>query len=264
MNIQKAIITLNRSQLCTEENHFLEGLNPLCVLIVTLVYLLFLLSLPVFRPELTIWYAVYPILMAPMTGISYGRLLRQSLWVLPLVACIGIFNPLFDQRVAFSTGSVDITMGWLSFLTIMLRGILAMQALLILIRITGFINICNSLRKMGLPKVLTLQLYLVYRYIGLLLEEADTMHRSLKSRGYGKKSFPLKLWMHFAGSLLIRSYERSRRIHYAMLSRGFSGEISMSTNLSWALKDLVFASVWVGIFIFFRWFDLTGLFSGSL
>ena len=248
MKLQKAILTLNSYQIGEEEKTFVGRLDSRALLLVTLAYIVCLLSLPIEVPERLIWFALYPILLAPLSGLNYTSIFFKSLYVLPFIVLIGIANPFYDRRVAFEAGSFEVTYGWLSFLTIILRGLLSVQALLILINNCGFIGICDALKRLYVPKVLTTQLLLLYRYLGLLLEEAFNMQRAVTSRGYGKKSFPIKMWVTMVGSLLIHTYERSKRIHDAMLSRGFNGAIPMGVTRKWSYNDSIFMAIWIGIF----------------
>ncbi|MCH5227901.1 MAG: cobalt ECF transporter T component CbiQ [Muribaculaceae bacterium] len=256
MKIQKALLTLSSYQTGSEEKTILSGLDSRALILVTLAYIICILSLPIEVPDVLIWFAIYPIMMAPLSGRSYTSVFIKSLYVLPFILVIGIANPFYDRRPAFEIGNMTVTYGWLSFLTIVLRGLLSVQALIILIGNCGFIGFCNALIKLRVPKVLTTQLLLLYRYVGLLLQEAFNMHRALTSRGYGKKSFPMKMWATMVGSLLIHTYERSKRIHYAMLSRGFNGSIPLGTLNKWRLGDSIFCVTCLALFLFLSYFNL--------
>lgn len=256
MNHRKAILILNSYQTGIEEKSQIIDLDPRSLLITTLIYIICILSLPIEIPEKLIWFAAYPIIMAPISGINYISIFLKSLYVLPFIVLIGLANPIYDKRAAFEIGGVVISYGWLSFLTIILRGLLSMQALIILIRNSGFIGICNALNRMRVPKILTTQLLLLYRYMGLLIEEAFSMHRAISSRGYGKKSFPIKMWVTVVGSLLIRTYERSKRIYDAMLSRGFNGQIPLGENHKLHSADFIFCAMWTLLFLFLTFFNV--------
>lgn len=197
--------------------------------------------------------------MAPLSGNEYSKILRQSLYILPLLILIGIFNPFIYTQTAFEISGIDISVGWLTFISILLRGLLAIQALIIMVDNSGFIEICNALRSIGVPKILTTQLLMVYRYMSVLLQEVDSMHCAVVSRGFGKKSFPIKFWGTFTGSLLIRTYERSKRIHSAMLARGFNGSIPLGKSEKWGHRDFFFSASWITVFIFLYFFNLSSL-----
>jgi cobalt/nickel transport system permease protein len=58
------------------------------------------------------------------------------------------------------------------------------------------------------------------------------------------------------GPLLLRTLDRAQRIHTAMLSRGFDGEIRMLRPLRIRPGDAVFLTGWIGAFVLLRIYDL--------
>lgn len=198
-------------------------------MLLTLVYLALLLSVPLQDVSRLVWFAAYPIVAASVAGCGYGRVLRQSLYVLPLIVFVGIFNPLVDRTPAFVAWGVTVSRGWVSFVSITVRGLLSVQAVLVLTASCGFADVCRQLRALGVPSFLTTQLLMVYRYMSVLLEELQTMARARAARGYGRRSYPLKLWGAMAGQLFLRSVDRAERIHRAMLARGFDGTMPRYT-----------------------------------
>lgn len=259
MNLQKAILTLSTSQKSSGKDSLLSGIVPTAMLLVTFLYLICLLSLPLGKPDALIWFAVYPIIMSPMSDLSYGSVLKKSFYILPFVMLIGIFNPFIDTAPAFSIGGVIISHGCLTFLSILIRGLLSFQALYILIHLCGFLDFCAALQKIGIPKVMTTQLLMLYRYIDVLMEEAMKLKSSVASRAYGKKSLPIKLWTRIMGNLLLRTVDRSKRIHHAMLARGFDGHIPTETSFHWTSKDSLFLLSWTLIFILLYLLDISKL-----
>lgn len=259
--LQRAIDTLNRRQTASDVESHIGDIDPRAMLVVTAVYLLTMLSVHPEQLGMLIWFAIYPIVTSSLAHIRYEKVFVQSLIVLPLLIFIGLFNPLYDHRVAFNVNGLRITMGWITFLSIILRGLLSMQALLLLVEVCGFIGFCNALRRLGVPKLLTTQLLMLYRYIGVLMEEALQMQRARASRGYGRKSYKLKMWGAFIGQLLLRTLERSRRINAAMLARGFNGVIpdSYRSTQRWQTADTVYCLVWIPILLFLRYADLSNM-----
>ena len=57
------------------------------------------------------------------------------------------------------------------------------MAALILIALTGFNAVCRALTRLGVPRLFVVQLLLFYRYIFVLVDEAERMEmaRSLRS-----------------------------------------------------------------------------------
>ncbi len=229
------------------------------LLVVTLVYLVAVLSVPLYAPQRIVWLAVYPVVQSEMSGIGFARVFGKSLWVLPLILLIGIFNPFIDTQTAFTIGGVAVSRGWVSFFSIMLRGLLAVQAVVILTMTAGFYDMCHAMRRFGCPKVLVTQLQFTYRYMVVVVEEAVGMDRARKARGFGRNSYPLRMWGRMVGQLLVRSYERATRIYRAMLSRGFDGTMPLSrpqhmSGLSW-----VFMLIWVAVMLALRLINISQL-----
>ena len=230
-------------------------------LIVTLIYIIALLSINIYEPQKAIWMAAYPVVASEMTGIGYGKLFLRSLWILPLMIVIGIFNPLLDTHTAFYVYGVNVSQGWVSFCSIILRGLLSMQALLLAVKANGLIDLFNSMRTIGCPAILTTQLLLTYRYLAVIIEEAIHMRRARTARGYGRKSYPLPMWGQFIGQLLLRSTMRARRIHNAMVARGFDGTLPTGSRHKWTVSDWAWMAGWCVVIAALRFIDFSSLFN---
>lgn len=257
--LEKAITILYARQMKPAERSHIGDIDPRALLLVTVVYLVAMLSVPLQRTDMIIWFATYPIISAPLAHIAYERLLRNSLFVLPLLVFIGIFNPIYDHTSAFSLFGFNVNFGWISFFSIIIRGLLATQALLLLIRMSGFNEMCEALHRLGCPGLIATQLLMVYRYLSVLLQEALIMQHARQARSYGKKSFNASMWGAFVGQLLLRTLERSRRINMAMKARGFNGTLNTSANMHWTTADTVYCLVWIPVFFAFRFIDVSSL-----
>lgn len=256
--LEKAIVILNARQLAADGSLIAE-IDPRALLVVTLFYLLAMLSVPVADAGMLVWFAAYPIVSAALARVEYGAVFRGSLCVLPLLVVIGIFNPLFDKAPAFMVGSVAVSRGWVSFASVVIRGLLSVQALLILIRVAGFNRLCDAMRRLGMPRVLATQLLMAYRYLAVLLEEALSMHHARLARGYGRASYGPAMWGPFAGQLMLRSMERARRIHQAMKARGFNGSLPDGKPGRWHTADTLYCLAWIPAIALLRLADLSAI-----
>jgi len=235
-------------------------ISATALLVVTLVYLVAVLSVPLYAPQCLVWLAVYPVLLSEMSGIGFARVFRQSLWVLPLILLIGIFNPIMDTVTAFILGGVAVSRGWVSFFSILLRGLLAVQAAVIMTKAAGFYDMCVAMRSLGCPRMLVTQMQLTFRYMIVVVEEAVGMDRARKARGFGRSSYPLGMWSRMVGQLLVRSYERATRIHRSMLSRGFDGTMPLSRTRKMDAGSWIFMLVWIVVILLLRLLDISQLF----
>lgn len=255
-SIDKALLKLNDVERISCRSTSSMGRDVRSQLIVTLAYLVAVLSFPLDNLGGIIIFAVYPIIGCTLADISYGRIFKLSLYTLPFIAFIGMFNPIFDHRPMLHIGTVVISEGWIQFMSIIVRGLLSVQATLLLVLSSGFITICRGLRCLGMPEIFSTQLFLLYRYIFVLLQEARSMQMARTSRGYGRTSYGIRFWAVFVGQLLLRTADRAERLHNAMLSRGFSGMFPMSHPLQWRWSDTVYLTTWTCLFVAGRIFDI--------
>lgn len=241
----------------------LQRIDARAKVLVTLVFLVTMLSLPPGRLSAILPYFLFPIVAAAAGGMRYRTLFRRSLVVVPFVAFVGVFDLFGDRIPAFAAGPVVVTQGAVRFVAIVVRGLLSVQALLVLIGTTGFYRLCRSLQRLGVPALMTSQLLFVYRYVYVLLEEALAMSRARDARSFGRRSYPLQVWGTLVGQLLIRTFERSERIGRAMLARGFTGRIpdTERSRTPWTRRDTLFLAGWSAAFVLLRIFQPAELFA---
>jgi len=100
----------------------------------------------------------------------------------------------------------------------------------------------------------------MYRYLAVLADEATRMMRARAARSGGRDGSrgggPLR-WRatvtgRMAGSLFLRSYERSERIYAAMQSRGFEGTLRHLHGHAVTAGEMVAFAVFVGILVAFE------------
>lgn len=235
----------------------LHGIDARAKLLATTLFLATMLSVPLSRPADLALYFAFPILCAAMGGLGYGTIFRRSLIVLPFAAFIAAFNLFYDREPAFRIHQIVVTRGGVLFLSTLLRGLLSVQALLVLIAATGYYRLCRAMQRLGAPAVFTAQLLFVYRYVYVLIEEAMAMQRARDARSFGRRSYPLRIWGTLVGQLLIRTFDRAERISRAMLARGFTGRLpgGLSARTSWSRRDTLFLAGWSAALMLLRLFS---------
>ena len=217
-----------------------QSLHPLAKLLTTVGYILLLMSFDKYALMGIASMGVYPLLAFHKGGLSYRTALKRLLFVLPLVAFVGIANPFFDKHV-FLLGPWQIGAGYISFFSLLLKGLLAVLASYLLIATTTIEQICYALRLLQLPKLLVTQLLLSYRYLTLLLEQADTIAQAYALRAPKQKGVHFKVWGSLAGQLLLRSIDRANNLYDSMLLRGYQGEYYYGGPLpSWGRRDCLY------------------------
>jgi len=230
----------------------LHGLDPRAKLITTLLFIVAVVSFDRYTILALIPFFIYPIVLISAGGLPVGYLLKKILWVSPFAVLVGIFNPIMDREIIYHIGSIGISGGWISFFSILLRFLLTLSAALILIALTGFNAVCQALTRLGMPRPFVVQLLFFYRYIFVLVDEAERMEMARSLRSFNSRSTNFRTFISIIGHLLLRSLDRAERIYLAMRSRGFDGNIRMIKTINLRWKDLAFMAGWAILFIGFR------------
>lgn len=230
--------------------------DPRAKLLLTLAFVLTVLSFDRYRVGALLPLALFPAALAA-TGQIPGRLLWRALcFALPFALMVGLANPWFDRAPMLWWGSVPISAGWVSFASIGLRSGLCISAAVVLLGGTGMPALCAAMARLGVPRVFTTQLLLLHRYLFVLGEEAQRLRTAYRLRAVNRRRLPLATYASLAGQLLLRAHDRAQRVHQAMLSRGFDGELRLARQWHWARADTAFVALWCGYFVLARVVDL--------
>ena len=234
----------------------LHRLDPRAKLITTLVFIVAVVSFDKYALSALIPFFIYPVVQISAGGLPAGYLLRKVLLVSPFAVLIGIFNPLMDREILFHMGTISISGGWVSFLSILLRFILTVTAALVLIALTGFNAVCMALAKLGVPSPFVVQLMFLYRYLFVLTDEAARMVRAWSLRSFNSRAMSFKTFGSLVGHLLLRTLDRAQRIHLAMCCRGFDGRIRIIRSMKISFKEVGYVIGWSVLFIFLRYYNI--------
>jgi len=116
---------------------------------------------------------------------------------------------------------------------ILARSGLSMLVAVTLVTITPFADLLRAMRRLGLPALLVAVMAMMYRYLFVLVDEAQRLIRAREARSAASASGRAGRTMawratvagRMIGTLFLRTYERSERIYQAMLARGYQGDI---------------------------------------
>lgn len=232
----------------------LSRLNPVSHLTVTLVFVVFVVSVGRYEPAMLAAYAVYPIITPILGDIPFGVILKRVLLALPAVIFLGIFNPILDKNQIL-LGSIAISAGWISLFSLVVKCILTVSSALILICIIGIDGVCASLRTFKIPDLIVVQLAFTYRYIHVLGEEAVRVLTSYKLRAPMSRGVSPSQFGPLCGGLFLRSAKRAENIYAAMRCRGFNGGFPSNVK-TMTLYDYLYILLWIAFFIFARLVNL--------
>jgi cobalt/nickel transport system permease protein len=116
--------------------------------------------------------------------------------------------------------------GLLGAWNILVKGTLGVLTSLTLAATTPLRDLLLGLQRLHAPSLVVTIATLMLRYVDVIVAEARRMRLARISRGHD----PRFLWQAGAtargvGALFVRSYERGERVHLAMLSRGWTGQM---------------------------------------
>ena len=151
-------------------------------------------------------------------------------------------------------GQIEITGGVISMLTLMLKGVFTVSASYLLIATTTIEKICCALEICHLPKSLVMQVWLIYRYISVLLAETQRVVQAYELRAPGQKGIHFKVWGSLMGQMLLRSMDRAEVIYESMCLRGFDGVFRLKKEIRFCARDAVYLVLWIVIFAVLRYF----------
>jgi cobalt/nickel transport system permease protein len=234
-------------------------LDPRAKLVTTLVFVCTVVSFGKYEISALMPFVLFPLALLLAADLPAGILLKKLLLAAPFAFFIGVFNPLLDRQILLQLGSLEISGGWISFISILLRFALTVFAALILIATTSFTGVCMAMERLGAPRIFALQLLFLYRYLFVLIDEALRMVRARALRTFHGRGMGMQVAGHMAGQLLLRTLDRAQRIHQAMLCRGFDGEIRMLRPLHIGRLEVLFTLGWSAFFLLLRFVNLPQL-----
>lgn len=237
--------------------------SALSKLFVTVLYILTVMSFGKYDLTGVFMMALYPYFMFQLCGIPFRTCLYKMRYIIPLVAFVGIFNPFFDRAVLLRIGSLGISGGMISFITLLCKGLLCLSASFLLVSTTKIDDLCAALRRIHIPSMLVTVFMLTYRYISVLTEEVAVMSDAYHLRAPGQKGIAVQAWGSFLGQLLLRSMDRAEELYAAMLLRGYRGEFPETHHDHKSSASLIFALVSAVLIILFRLVNIPALI-GSL
>lgn len=258
-HIETALRDLNRLDLLATGNSPMHRLDPRAKVLVTLVYIVTVVSFGRYEVSALLPFAIFPVVVATSSALPPSVLIRKLMVVLPFAAVVGLFNPFFDREILMTLGPLAVSGGWLSFVSIILRAVLTVGTALALVAVTGFSGVCMALERFGVPQAFVVQLLFLYRYIFVLGDEGLRMARARELRSFAGRGMGLRVYGSLVGSLLLRTWERAERIHMAMLSRGFRGEFHIRRECRFGRRELLFTLGWCAIFMLLRFVNVPQL-----
>jgi len=237
----------------------LHRLHPRAKIFITFVYIIAVVSFSRYDVLGEVPFFFYTVIACSLADLPMRVLHKRFLIALPFCAFVGVTNLFLDRNVAFVIGETEITYGLLSFIAIVLRTYLCVMAVFILIATTPFPALTRELRRLRVPKIFVTLIEMIYRYIGVLIDEASSMSTAYKLRSVATKGVAMKDMGPFVGQLALRSFDRGERVYAAMACRGFGGEFPEHTPVKMMRMDILAACLLCAAFVILRLFPVLNM-----
>lgn len=247
-----AIHEIHSLENLAERGTYLCRIHPLSKVLVTIWYLVLVMSFGNDDISGLMGMALYPAVLMITGDISLKAALKRMRPLLLMVCLIGAANPFLDRRACFAIGRVTVTAGMLSMVSLLLKTGFAVFASYILIAATTMEQICYALRKLHVPQVAVTVLLLIYRYLVLMLKEAERITQAYGLRSPGEKGIRKSAWGSLAGQMLLRSVDRAHMVYESMLLRGFRGEFFPGGEFVPVRQSVCYVLAWGGVLLLFR------------
>lgn len=165
-----------------------------------------------------------------VSRVPLGYVAKRSLVVIPFALMVAASMPFMSHTAAssplFAWRGIHVSReGLLILWNVAIKAYVGVVCLVTLSTTTPFPKLLQGLEQLHAPKLVTLLVSFLYRYLFVLADEALRMKRAAASRGYrGRWLWQAGTVGHLIGTLFLRSYERGERVYLAMASRGFTGK----------------------------------------
>lgn len=208
----------------------LGGLDPRCKLVALLAFVVIVALLR----DLTIllFALAYVLALLMISGVPARHLAGRFALAVPF-ALLGAL-------------SVYLSSGIGAAVAMFVRISTCVLAILLLSGTTPFFDMLKGLQRLRVPRIFVNLLLFTYRYLFVISDEMGRMSVARKARGARRgrsllDRAAMKNVSFTAGMVLVRAHERGVRMHDALRSRGFDGEIRTLTKFHAGALEAVFA-----------------------
>lgn len=221
-----------------EKNSVIHKINPAIKIIVSLAYIMEVISLKNFKLSICIIILLYTLIVMQAGKVPKAMIFKRIAFVLLIPIGISFTNLLIDP----SYNQLILS------LILLFKCIFSVMGGLLLIATTGMNNIAVGLRKLKIPKILVLQILMIYRYLALMLEYGESINSAYRLRALNEKGIQLKDFGNIIGQMLLKSFDRAENVYAAMKLRGFEGEYYTNGKMDIKIKDYCYLILWMSLF----------------
>lgn len=216
----------------------IHRLPPQCKLAAVVAFAVVVVATPREAFWAFAFYAALLVAVAAAARVPPAFVLRRMAVEVPFVL-FAVALPVIGlgERVQVLGLSLSVAGLWAAW-NILAKATLGVAASVLLAATTEPRALLLGARRLRLPSLLVQIAMFMLRYMDVILDEARRMRVARESRGFRARDLrQAPVLARSAGALFIRSYERGERVHLAMLSRGYTGEMPVIDDRRATARD---------------------------
>lgn len=189
-------------------------------------------------------------------GFALKRIRMVFFFLFPLLLVMPLT---VEGRELINIGGISVSLDGLVFASlIIIRALAAVTFALTMLATTRFDLTMKALYALNIPGTLVQMLLFTYRYIFVIIDEFSRMWESMECKGFSLKAnyHGLSIFGNMLGMIIIKSYDRTRRVYESMIAKGYTGKPRTLVHLKMSKKDYVLSTCMVGIAIFVHAYQL--------
>jgi len=165
--------------------------------------------------------------MAFAARLDFHEVLRRFLAPVAFLLLLWMVLPWsYEGEILATVGPVTITRPGMALCAqISLKTISLLVAFMALLATMTVDTLGHTLSRLRLPDKMVHLILITYRYIFVLEQEYQRLVRAMKIRNFHPRTslHSYRTYAYLVGMLFVSASERARRVHSAMICRGFSG-----------------------------------------
>ena len=238
-DISKAIYDIRKIDELGDMNTKIHKIDSAIKIIVTIIYVIKILSIKQFTILNIICIVLYPLILFIIGKVQIKFILKKVIYVFPIILGLSVINLIID----FSYSEIYFSV------LLLFKCTFALVGALLLIVTTGINNLAFGLKKLKIPNILIMQILMLHRYVILMMEECYKVKSAYELRTLGEKSMTMKDYVQIVGQMFLKTLDISENVYEAMKLRGFEGELYINNKVA-GYVDYFYLIIWVVIFIF--------------
>jgi cobalt/nickel transport system permease protein len=176
-----------------------------------------------------------------LAQLSLKRVILRLLVVNGLILLLWFFLPFTSEgERLFTMGPLKGTKeGIITCSAITIKSNAIIMTLMAFVSTMPIFTMGRAMRSLHMPQKIVHLISFAYRYIHVIHTEYGRQLNAMKIRGFYPKSdlHTYRTYAYLVGMLLVKSYDRAKRVQAAMLCRGFDGSFYDLSEFSYKHSD---------------------------